>query len=89
MPYKPQKEDSDMEDVKEKVSALATELALEALKMGCTVKVTVEPLVDIQKVEAEQYAQLLKDAHKSLLQAVEESACKGAAPCRVDQAAAL
>lgn len=62
-----------MEDVKARVSALATELALEALRMGCTVKVTVEPLVDTQKVDASQYAQLMQDAQKSLMQVIERN----------------
>lgn len=60
-----------MEEVDSRLQKLAEEMAVEAVKMGYTIKVIIEPLVDSRAIDAVRSTQLMQDAQKSLMQALE------------------
>lgn len=57
---------------KDKMVELAEALALEAIKRGYSVKISVEPLLDTQKIFNSQSATMLQDMQQALMRMIEE-----------------
>lgn len=56
----------------DKMVELAEALALEAIKQGLIVKISVEPLIDTQKVFNSQSTTMLQDMQQVLMRVIEK-----------------